>query len=96
MDEDFSTYAETINRICERFKQKQLTSDMIECFTFVHRLMANKNVEIRAIILTKLEKTDQTLTLYTVGKECQIIVNLRQDENRKEVLTSTRIPTGKE
>ncbi|XP_014776911.1 uncharacterized protein LOC106873898 [Octopus bimaculoides] len=82
-DEVFVTYAGTVNRMCERFKLKELTRDMFKCLIFVQELAANKDAEIRARILTKIGQADQSLTLQTVAKECQRLVNLRTERNKK-------------
>ncbi|XP_029641312.1 uncharacterized protein LOC115216253 [Octopus sinensis] len=78
-DEDFVIYIRIVNKMCGKFKLKELSPDIFKCLIFVQGLMANKDAEIHAQILTKLEQEDQNLSLHAVAEECQRIINLRQD-----------------
>lgn len=52
---DYTTYVRIVNRKREQFKLWDPTPDMFNCIIFVQVLTANKDVEIRPIILTQLE-----------------------------------------
>lgn len=45
-DENYVSYGGIVNKMCEKFKVKELSSDMFKCLIFVQDLTANKDAEI--------------------------------------------------
>ena len=76
--EDFVTYASTVNRECEQFNLKDITSDQFKCLIFVCGLSSIEDAEIRTKLLSKIE-VQPDITLQALTEECQRIVNLMHD-----------------
>ena len=56
--EDYTTFASTVNRYCERFQVNEITPDMFKCLIFIQGLTLPSEKEVH----TKLEQ-DQKITL---------------------------------
>ena len=78
VNNNYVTYTSNANRKCDRFKLNDLTVDNSKCLIFVKGLMAERDLEIRSRILSKLE-VDLKLTLQVVAEECERIMNLKHD-----------------
>lgn len=76
--EDYFTYVGKVNRKCEKFKLCELTPDMFKCLIFNQGLTAEKDAEVRARTLSKLEQ-NQAVTLQQLSEVCERIVNLMHD-----------------
>ena len=50
---NFSTFAGIVNRECERFKFKELISNMFKCLSFVQKLMTLEDGKIRTELVSK-------------------------------------------
>ena len=62
VNDDYATNAGTFNRESNRFKLNELTADNFKCLIFVQGLTAERDLEIRSRISSKLE-ADSKLTL---------------------------------
>ncbi len=60
--EDYTTFASTVNRYCERFQLNEITPDMFKCLIFIQGLTSPSEKEVCTRLLTKLEQ-DQKITL---------------------------------
>ena len=60
--QDYMTFAATVNKHCNDFKFTDLTADNFKCLIFVQGLVSAEDAEIRRRGLTKLEN-EQSLTL---------------------------------
>ena len=76
--EDFVTYAGTVNKECERFKLKDLTDDQFKTLMFICGLRSSKDAEIRTRLLSRLEN-EPNISLQAVANECQRLINLKHD-----------------
>ena len=76
--EDYTTFASTVNKYCERFQLNEITPDMFKCLIFLQGLTSMTEKEVHTRLLTKLEQ-DQKITLQSLAEECQHILNLRTD-----------------
>ena len=54
--EDYTTFAGTVNRYCEKFRLSEITPDMFKCLIFIQRLIPSFEKEIRIRLLAKLEQ----------------------------------------
>ena len=45
--EDYTTFASTVNRYCERVQQNEITPDMFKCLIFIQRLTSPSEKEVR-------------------------------------------------
>ena len=64
--QDYLTFAATVNKYCNDFKFADLTADDLKCFIFTQGLVSAEYAEIRRRVLTKLEN-EQGLTLKKIG-----------------------------
>ncbi|XP_038106182.1 uncharacterized protein K02A2.6-like [Culex quinquefasciatus] len=90
--DDFSSYAASVNRHCEAFQLKKLSSDQFKALRFVCGLQSPRDAEIRTRLISKLEAEEANpqpeppaegaaprLTLENLVEECHRIINLKQD-----------------
>jgi len=82
-NEDFVSYAGTVNSQCELFKINEISKDMFKCLIFVQGLTAPKDKDIRSRILTIMEQ-DPEITLQKVTEECQRLINVKRDNSHIE------------
>ena len=64
--QDFLTFAATVNKHCNDFKLADLTADDFKCLIFAQGLISSECAEIRRRVLIKLENK-QYLTLKKIG-----------------------------
>ncbi|XP_039447993.1 uncharacterized protein K02A2.6-like [Culex pipiens pallens] len=79
--EDFVTYASTVNRACEDFNIRTITSDQFKCLVFVAGLQSERYKDIRTRLLAKMEgeTVEHPMTLKKLLLECQHLDNLKHD-----------------
>ncbi|XP_038106552.1 uncharacterized protein K02A2.6-like [Culex quinquefasciatus] len=79
--EDFVTYASTVNRACEDFNIRTITSDQFKCLVFVAGLQSERYKDIRTRLLAKMEgeTAEHPMTLKKLLLECQHLDNLKHD-----------------
>ena len=76
--EDYTTFASTVNKYCERLQLNEIMRDMFKCFIFIQGLTSPSEKELHTRLLTKLGQ-DQKITLQSLAEEYQCILNLRAD-----------------
>ena len=81
--QDYLTFAVTVNKHCNDFKLADLTADEFKCLSFVQGLVSAEDVEIRSHVLTKLENK-QGLILKKLAKDCQRVVSVKSDSKNIE------------
>ena len=69
--QDFLTFASSTNKLCNDFKQAELTADDFKSLIFAQGLVSAADAEVRWRVLTKLEN-EQGLTLQKLGEDCQV------------------------
>ena len=72
-----------INQECESCKLKALIEDQFKCLIFVLGLKSFRDREIWAKMLENLEQ-DPNITLQSMSKECQKILNQKHDSGQTE------------
>ncbi|XP_062557460.1 uncharacterized protein K02A2.6-like [Armigeres subalbatus] len=77
-EEDFVTYAATVNKRCEDFELNRITADQFKSLIFICGLRSSKEADIRTRLLSKLE-SDGECKLDTLINECQWLQNLKHD-----------------
>ena len=91
---DYTTFAITVNRYCERFQLNEITPDMFKCLIFLQGLSLPSEKEVRTRLLTKLGE-DQKITAQSLAEKCQRILNLRADTAKIEERNISNIHTIK-
>ena len=81
--QDYLTFAATVNKHCNDFKLADLTADDFKCLIFVQGLVSAEDAEIRCRVLTKLEK-EQGLALKKLAEDCQRVVSIKSDSKTIE------------
>ena len=81
--QDYLTFAATVNKHCIDFKLADLTADDFKCFIFAQGLISAEDAEIRRRVLTKLEN-EQGLTLKILAEDCQSVVSIKSDSKTIE------------
>ena len=71
--QDYLTFAATVNKHCNDFKLADLAADDFKCLIFEQGLVSAEDAEIRRRVLTKLEN-EQGLTLKKLAENCQRVV----------------------
>ena len=71
--DDYLGFASVVNKNCDEFKLGELSADNFKCLIFAQGLVSAKNVEIRRMVLSKLEN-EPDLTLQKLAEDCQKIV----------------------
>ncbi|XP_055680707.1 uncharacterized protein K02A2.6-like [Lutzomyia longipalpis] len=89
--DDFKTHSTLINRACEDFKLKDLTSEHFKCLIFILSLRSSKDTEVRTRLLRMLEvEKPETLTLSFMANEATRLVNLKTESAAVESKDSTQ------
>ena len=70
--QDYLTFAGTVNKHCNDFKLADLTEDVFKCLIFAQGLVSTEDAEIRRRVLTKLG-----LTLKKLAEDCQRVVSVK-------------------
>ena len=83
--QDYLTFAVTVNKHCNDFKLADLTADDFKCFIFMQGLVSSEDTEIRHCVLTELENV-QGLTLKKLAEDCQRVVSVKSDSKTIEEL----------
>ena len=81
--QDFLTFAASVNKLCNDFKQAELTADDFKCLIFAQDLVSADDAEIRWRVLTKLEN-EQGLTLQKLAEDCQRVISVKCDSKTIE------------
>ena len=63
----YLTFAASVNKLCNDFKQAEMTADDFKCLIFAQGSVSAEDAEFRQRVLTKLEKK-QRLTLQKIGR----------------------------
>ena len=74
--QDYLTFAATVNKHCNDFKLADLTADDFKCLIFAQVLVSAEDTEIRLRVLTKLEN-EQGLTLKKLAEDRQRVVSVK-------------------
>ena len=77
-DDEYTTFAATVNKHCDDFKLADLSADSFKCLIFVQGLVSTKDAEIRRRVLNKLEN-EPDITLQKIAEDCQRFVSVKQD-----------------
>ena len=80
---DFLTFAALVNKLCNDFKQAELTADDFKCLIFAQGLVSAEDAKVRRRVLTKLEN-EQGLTLQKLAEDCQRVISVKCDSNTIE------------
>ena len=84
--QDYLTFATTVNKHCNDFKLADLTADDFKCLIFAQSMVSAEDAEIRRRVLTKLEN-EQGLTLKKLAEDCRRVISVKsgskQLRNRK-------------
>ena len=81
--QDYLTFAATVNKHCNDFKLADITADDFKCLIFAQGLVSAEDAESRRRVLTKLENK-QGLTLKKLAKDCQRVVSVKSDSKTIE------------
>ena len=76
--QDFLTFAASVNKLCNDFKQAELTAYDLKCLIFAQGLVSAEDAEVRRRVLTKLEN-EQGLTLQKLAEDCQRVISVKCD-----------------
>ena len=76
--EIFLTFAASVNKLCNDFKQAELTADDLKSLIFAQGLVSAEDAEVRRRVLTKLEN-EQRLTLQKLAEVCQRVISIKCD-----------------
>ena len=68
--QEFLTFAASVNKLCNDFKLVELTADDFKCLIFAQGLVSAEDTEVRRRVLTKLEN-EQGLTLQKLAEDCK-------------------------
>ena len=82
-NENYTTFANILNRECEKGTLSEITLDMFKCLIFVQGLTAPKDAEIRSRLLRKLEQ-HQKIMHQNLADKFQRILNLKADTAKIE------------
>ena len=74
-----SLYAGSVNKKCEQFKIPSITDAHFKCLIFVCGLRSQGDAEVRARVLSKIEKNPDITQQVAVA--CQRLVNLKHDSH---------------
>lgn len=81
--EDFASYAGNVNKLCERFELKKLTSDEFKCLIFILGLRDHSILDIRTrlhnLMDVKPESERKAVNLETLVAEANRLINLKAD-----------------
>ena len=64
--EDYTTFASTLNRYCERFQLNEIKPNMFKCLIFIRRLTTPSEKEVRTRLFTTLEQDQKKKKLHKV------------------------------
>ena len=81
--QDFLTFAASLNKPCNDFKRDYLTSDALKCLIFAQGLVSAEDGEVRWQVLTKLEN-EQGLTLQKLAEHPQRVISVKCDSKKIE------------
>ena len=81
--QDFLTFAISVNKLCNDFKLVELTADDLKCLIFAQGLVSAEDAEVRRRVLTKLEN-EQGLTLQKLAEDCQRVISVKYDSKTIE------------
>ena len=81
--QDFLTFAASVNKLCNDFKQVELTADDLKCLIFAQGLVSAEDAEVRRRVLTKLEN-EQGLTLQKLSEDCERVISVKCDSKTIE------------
>ena len=76
--QDFLTYAASVNKLCNDFKQADLTANDLKCLIFAQGLVSAEDTEVIQRVLTKLEN-EQGLTLQKLAGDSQRVISVKCD-----------------
>ena len=76
--QDFLTFAASVNKLCNDFKRAELTADNFKCLIFAQGLVSAEDAEVRRRVLTKLEN-EKGLTLQKFAEECPKVISVKCD-----------------
>ena len=62
-----------MKKLCNDFKQAELTADDLKCLIFAQGLVSAEDAEVRQRVLTKLEN-EQRLSLQKLAEDCQRVL----------------------
>ena len=79
----FVTFTASVNKLCNDFKQTELTANDFMCFIFGQGLVSAEDTEIRRRVLTKFED-EQGLTLQKLAEDCQRVISVKCDSKMIE------------
>ncbi|XP_055589911.1 uncharacterized protein K02A2.6-like [Uranotaenia lowii] len=89
VDEDFVTYAGTVNKRCEDFELNAISPDQFKSLIFICGLRSSSDSDIRTRLLSKLETDAGDCKLESLIIECQRLQNLKHDTALVEQKSST-------
>ena len=72
-----------MNKLCNDFKQAELTADDLKFLIFTQGLVSAEDAEVRRRVLTKLEN-EPGLTLQKLAEDCQRVISLKCDSKTIE------------
>ena len=78
IQQDFLTFAASVNKLSNDFKLAELTADDLKCLLFVQGLISAEDAEVRRRVLTKLEN-EQGLTIQKLAEDCQRVISVKCD-----------------
>ena len=81
--QDFLTFAASVNKLCNDFKLAELTADYFKCLIFALGLVSAEDTKVRQRVLTKLEN-EQGLTLQNLAEDCQRVISVKCDSKTIE------------
>ena len=81
--QDFLTSAASVKKLCNDFKQAELTADDFKCLIFAQGLVSAEDAEVSRRVLTKLEN-EQWLTLQKLADDCLIVISVQCDSKTIE------------
>ena len=74
--QDFLTFAASVNKLCKYFKLAELTADDLKCLIVAQG--SAEDAEVRRRVLTKLEN-EPGLTLQKLAEDCQRVISVKCD-----------------
>ena len=81
--QDFLTFASSVNKLCNDLKLAELTADDFKCLIFAQGLVSAEDAEVRRQVLTKLED-EQGLTLQKLAEDYQRVISIKYDSKTIE------------
>ena len=88
--QDFLTFAASVNKLCNDLKLAELTADDSKCLIFAQGLVSAEDAEVRRRVLTKFEN-EQRLTLQKLAEDCQRVISVKCDSKTIEESGVTQI-----